>query len=114
VATQRSQGEHAKHHQFIHQRATSFYFASLLVLSARSILALTHRLFLMKILDVAGVKYGVRTSEAIRSLGWRYLRAGNRSSPTLAKSALGHWRTFAPQNVMSALPPIADTAPVPR
>jgi hypothetical protein len=26
VATQRSQGEHAKHHQFIHQRAASFVF----------------------------------------------------------------------------------------
>jgi hypothetical protein len=58
---------------FISERLR-FYFASLLVLSARSILALTHRLFLMKILEVAGVKYGVRTSEAIRSLGWRLAR----------------------------------------
>jgi hypothetical protein len=37
-------------------------------------ITLHQRLFLMKILDVAGVKYGVRTSEAIRSLGWRLAR----------------------------------------
>jgi hypothetical protein len=50
------------------------YCASLLVQFAKSILWLVHHLFQMQILDVAGVKYGVRASEAFRRIGWRLMR----------------------------------------
>jgi hypothetical protein len=51
-----------------------FYCASVLVQLAKSILWLVHRLFLIGILDIAGVKYGVRASEAIRRVSWRLVR----------------------------------------
>jgi hypothetical protein len=50
------------------------YAASALVSLARSILWIAHYLFRVGLLDIAGVKYAIRTSEKLRRLGWRLAR----------------------------------------
>lgn len=47
--------------------------ASVLVLIAKLILAITQRLFQLGLFDIAGVKYGIRVSEAIRRVSWRLI-----------------------------------------
>ena len=48
--------------------------ASLMIQTARSMLSFTYLLFKMRVLNTAGVEYGVRASEAIRRLSLRLVR----------------------------------------
>ena len=48
--------------------------ASVLVSLAKVILRLTHRLFLMQILSLRGVGYGLRVSEVVRRTSWWLVR----------------------------------------